>query len=143
MMNPVNHARSVEGSGTKVEPYVVAADVYAIPVARRPWRLDVVHGLGGVDVPPHRRIAARVTAEVDWLRFTPCLPTDWPSFTIHYRYRETRYDIAVRQTLVGAGAGLPMTSVTVDGVLQPDGLVHLIDDRAVHQVSVDVHAADK
>jgi hypothetical protein len=33
--------------------------------------------------------------------------------------------------------------VTVDGVRQADGLVHLVDDRAVHQVLVEVHAAGK
>ena len=60
MINPVNHARTPEGMATyKVEPYVVAADVYARRAAHRPRRLDLVHGLGGLDVPAHRRIAAR------------------------------------------------------------------------------------
>ena len=32
MINPVNHARSAEETGVyKVEPYVAAADVYAVP----------------------------------------------------------------------------------------------------------------
>ena len=47
MINPVNHARTPEGVATyKVEPYVVAADVYARGAAHRPRRLDLVHGLG-------------------------------------------------------------------------------------------------
>ena len=53
---------------------------------------------------------------------------------MRYRYRETTYDIAVRQTLAGAGASIHATSVTVDGVVQADGSVHLVDDRAAHQV---------
>ncbi|MCK7494517.1 MAG: hypothetical protein MZW92_27630 [Comamonadaceae bacterium] len=57
MINPVNHARSPEAIATyKVEPYVVAADVYARLAAHRPRRLDVVHGLGRLDVPADRGI---------------------------------------------------------------------------------------
>ena len=59
MINPVNHARTPEGMATyKVEPYVVAADVYARGAAYRPRRMDLVHGLGGLDVSAHRRIVA-------------------------------------------------------------------------------------
>jgi cellobiose phosphorylase len=49
MINPVNHSRSTEETATyKVEPYVVAY---------RPRRLDMVHGLGCLDVPADSRIA--------------------------------------------------------------------------------------
>jgi cellobiose phosphorylase len=70
------------------------------------------------------------------LRFTPCLPAHWTAFSMRYRYHATEYDIAVRQT--GAGAGTSQTSVTVDGVAQPDASVPLVDDRATHRVVVDV-----
>ena len=142
MMNPVNHARTPEGMAAyKVEPYVIAADVYALAphTGRGGWswytgsagwmyRLIVESLLG-------------VTLEKGCLRFTPCLPADWTAFTMRYRYRETTYDIAIRQTLAGTGARILATSVMVDGVVQADGSVHLVDDRAVHQVLVEVHAA--
>jgi cellobiose phosphorylase len=141
MMNPVNHARTPEGMAIyKVEPYVVAADVYALTphTGRGGWswytgsagwmyRLIVESLLG-------------LAREGDRLRFTPCLPADWPSFTMRYRYVETIYDIAVRQTLVGSGTTIDAT-VTVDGIAQSDGSVRLVDDRGVHQVSVDMHTA--
>ena len=144
MMNPVNHARTPEGMAIyKVEPYVVAADVYATAphTGRGGWswytgsagwmyRLIVESLLG-------------VSLERDRLRFTPCLPTNWPGFTMRYRYRETTYDIAIRQTLATAGARIQAPAVTVDGVAQPDGSVHLADDRAAHQVLVEIHAAAK
>jgi cellobiose phosphorylase len=142
MMNPVNHARTPEGVATyKVEPYVVAADVYALAphTGRGGWswytgsagwmyRLLVESLLG-------------VTLEKDRLRFAPCLPADWTGFTMRYRYRETTYDIAVRQTPADVGAGAPLISVSADGVVQADGAVHLVDDRAAHQVLVEVHDA--
>ncbi len=144
MMNPVNHAGTPEGVATyKVEPYVIAADVYAVAPhsGRGGWswytgsagwmyRLVVESLLG-------------LTVEKSRLCFTPCLPAEWTAYTIRYRYCETLYEIAVRQTLADAGEGISETRVTVDGVAQTDHSVHLVDDRAVHQVLVEVRAAGK
>jgi len=139
MINPVNHARSPEGIATyKVEPYVVAADVYAVSphTGRGGWtwytgsagwmyRLIVESLLG-------------LTLEVDKLRVAPCLPADWKGFTLHYRYRETVYHIIVVQTRAGNGE----MSVTVDGVERHDKVIHLVDDRQEHSVEVHVQAAE-
>jgi hypothetical protein len=53
-------------------------------------------------------------------------------FKVHYRYRETIYHISVLQGRVGED----QTSVTIDGVLQHDRAVPLIDDRQEHLVKV-------
>ncbi len=50
--------------------------------------------------------------EVDTLRMTPCLPPEWETFTLHYRFRETLYPITVAQT---RGESVRMV-VLVDGV---------------------------
>lgn len=137
MINPVNHARSPEGVAIyKVEPYVVAADVYALSphTGRGGWtwytgsagwmyRLIVESLLG-------------LKLDVDRLRVAPCLPANWKGFTLHYRYRETLYHITVLQ--VGAGNG--EMRVTVDGVAQPDKAIRLVDDRKEHSVEVTVQA---
>jgi cellobiose phosphorylase len=133
MINPVNHARSPEGVATyKVEPYVVAADVYALPphIGRGGWtwytgsagwmyRL-IVESLLGLQL------------EVDRLRFAPRLPADWKGFKVYYRYRETVYEINVRQQPEGEGR----TIVTVDGMEQPDEAIPLVDDRRNHSVEI-------
>ncbi|MBI4839489.1 MAG: cyclic beta 1-2 glucan synthetase [candidate division NC10 bacterium] len=138
MINPVNHARSPEAIATyKVEPYVVAADVYALSphTGRGGWtwytgsagwmyRLIVESLLG-------------LRLEVDTLRLAPCLPADWKALTVHYRYRETVYHIAVLQTCAGNGE----TSVTVDGVERHDKAIPLVDDRQEHSVRVEIHTA--
>jgi len=138
MINPVNHASSEAAIATyKVEPYVVAADVYAVAphTGRGGWtwytgsagwlyRLIVESLLG-------------LRLEVDKLRFAPCLPADWETFKLHYRYRETVYHIIVVQT----HAADTKTSVTVDGVEQPDEAVPLVDDRLEHAVEVRIHRA--
>ena len=75
-----------------------------------------------------------LTLDVDKLRFAPCLPADWPSFKIHYRYRETFYHIVVTQTPAADGNA----GVTLDGVAQPGGDIPLRDDRLEHAVEVRV-----
>jgi len=139
MINPVNHARTPEGAAAyKVEPYVVAADVYALAphTGRGGWtwytgsagwmyRL-VVESLLGLKL------------EVDRLRFASCLPPEWNEFSLRYRYRETYYDIAVRRTEVQAGEEADAATVTVDGVMQEGNFVPLVDDRLEHRVEVRV-----
>jgi cyclic beta-1,2-glucan glucanotransferase len=136
MINPVNHGKTgAEIATYKVEPYVVAADVYALSphVGRGGWtwytgsagwmyRLIVESLLG-------------LRLETDKLRFVPCLPDDWESFKLHYRYRETVYHITVLQTKDGSGA-----SVTVDGVEQPDQAIPLLDDHREHSAEVKISA---
>ncbi|MGB7918819.1 MAG: hypothetical protein WCF40_02065 [Desulfobacterales bacterium] len=133
MINPVNHARSTEETATyKVEPYVVAADVYAVPphTGRGGWTWYT-----GSAAWMYRLIVESLLGlrrEVDKLRFTPCLPADWKGFKMHYRYRETVYHIAVLQTRQDKGSA----NVTVDGVARPDQTIPLIDDRKEHTVEI-------
>jgi cellobiose phosphorylase len=138
MINPLNHARSPEEIATyKVEPYVVAADVYAVPphTGRGGWtwytgsagwmyRLIVESLLG-------------LKLEKDRLHVEPCLPSDWEGFTVHYRYRETIYHINVKVLQGPAGAGA--TSVIVDGVMQEDKWINLKDDNIEHSVELAIY----
>jgi cellobiose phosphorylase len=75
--------------------------------------------------------------EADKLRIAPCLPADWEAFSVHYRYRETGYHIAVVQLAGGNGE----MCVTVDGVEQDDKRIPLVDDRREHSVEVRMQAA--
>ena len=140
MINPVNHARTREEIATyKVEPYVVAADVYAVSphIGRGGWTWYT-----GSASWMYRLILESLLGlklEVDKLHFAPCLPADWESFKVHYRYRETLYHITVLQTHAGSGE----TSVTVDGAEQPGKTIALIDDRKEHLVEVRIPVPEK
>ena len=133
IINPVNHGRSPEEIETyKAEPYVVAADVYAVSphTGRGGWTWYT--GSAGWMYRLIMESLLGLRLEVDKLRFAPCLPADWESFKVHYRYRETLYHITVLQTHNGsAGSG-----VTVDDVEQPDNAIPLVDDRQEHAVEV-------
>ncbi|HLB12974.1 MAG TPA: glycosyl hydrolase family 65 protein, partial [Dehalococcoidia bacterium] len=138
MINPVNHAISREEMETyKVEPYVVAADVYAVSphIGRGGWTWYT--GSAGWMYRLILESLLGLRLDVDKLRFAPCLPEDWETFKIHYRYRETIYHITVLQARDGKGG----TGVTVDGVLQQDEAVPLVDDRQEHVAEVRVAVA--
>jgi cellobiose phosphorylase len=133
MINPVHHAGSAAAIATyKVEPYVVAADVYAVAphTGRGGWTWYT--GSAGWLYRLILESLLGLRLEVDKLRFTPCLPADWDEFKIHYRYRATVYHITVVQTHAEHEA----TRITVDGIEQQNQVVPLNDDRVEHAVEV-------
>jgi cellobiose phosphorylase len=135
LINPLHHAGTPESMATyKVEPYVVAADVYAIAphTGRGGWTWYT--GSAGWMYRLLLESLLGVRLEVDKLRFVPCLPEAWTGFTLDYRYRETVYRITLTQAPAGAaGAG-----VTVDGIGQAGDFIALVDDRQDHVAEVRV-----
>jgi len=135
MINPIHHAETPEKIATyRVEPYVVAADVYAVSpnIGRGGWTWYT--GSAGWMYRFVLESLLGLRLETDKLRFSPCLPDDWGAFTVHYRYRETVYHINVLRS--GGGAA----RVVVDGIEQADGAVPLVDDHEEHSVEVRVPA---
>jgi cellobiose phosphorylase len=133
MINPVNHSKSPEMiAAYKVEPYVVAADVYAVAphIGRGGWTWYT--GSAGWMYRLILESLLGLSLAADKLHFAPCLPPDWQAFQVHYRYRETLYHIAVRQT-PAADADM---RVSVDGVAQSGPTIRLVDDRREHYVEV-------
>lgn len=133
MINPVNHGRSAEAIETyKAEPYVSAADVYAIRphTGRGGWTWYT--GSAGWMYRLILESLLGLRLEADRLYFSPCLPPDWKAFKVHYRYRETVYHISVLQV----PAGKETTSITIDGAVRHDHIVPLVDDRREHFVEV-------
>ena len=140
LINPVRHASTAAAIATyKVEPYVVAADVYAVAphTGRGGWTWYT--GSAGWMYRLILESLLGLKLEGDKLRFAPCLPADWKQFTLHYRYRQTRYHIVVVQTQ----AADARTGVSVDGVEQRDAVVPLVDDRLEHAVEVRIRGAQR
>jgi cellobiose phosphorylase len=135
-INPIRHADTPEKVAVyKVEPYVLAADVYTAAghEGRGGWtwytgsaswmyRL-LIEGLLGLD----RRGES--------LSLAPVVPQKWGGFTIHYRHRNTQYHIVV--TIKGPKTW-KVRRVRVDDRDQPDKRIPLVDDRQDHVVRVTV-----
>jgi cyclic beta-1,2-glucan synthetase len=133
MINPVNHAKSAEDVAIyKVEPYVIAADVYGVAphTGRGGWTWYT--GSAGWMYRLILESLLGIRVEANKLRVAPCLPADWKSFKIRYRYRETFYSISISASASPSGAAL----ITVDGVVQPDAVITMHDDKYEHMVTV-------
>lgn len=132
MINPLNHGKTPEDIGTyKVEPYVVAADVYARePHAGRGGWTWYTGSAGWM----YRLITESflgLQQQGNKLKVMPCIPSDWKSFKVDYRYKQTVYHIDVIQDNI-----LKEMIVTVDGIMQEDKVITLIDDEVEHQVEI-------
>jgi len=139
MINPANRALSSgDAQRYKVEPYVVAADVYAASehIGRGGWTWYT--GSAGWMYRLVLESLLGLRLDVDKLRFNPCLPAHWPSFRIHYRYRDTPYHIVVTQVPATDENRTSGVTVVVDGTVRPDGAAPLVDDRREHTVEVSV-----
>jgi cellobiose phosphorylase len=136
MINPVNHALSAEAVAIyKVEPYVVAADVYALAphVGRGGWSWYT--GSAGWMYRLMLESLLGLRLATDKLHLSPCIPANWPSFKMHYRYRQTLYHIAVTQVSPGDGADA-LNRLVVDGAAQEGMAITLVDDQREHQVEL-------
>jgi cellobiose phosphorylase len=137
IINPISHAGNAEAVAVyKVEPYVVASDVYARPphIGRGGWTWYT--GSGGWMYRLIIESLLGLRLDVDKLHCAPCLPDKWSGFLVHYRYRETVYHIRIMQAPAGSGPG----TVTVDGVERPGNVIQLADDRQEHSVELRISA---
>ncbi len=136
LLNPVNRSRTRSGANRyRVEPYVVAADVYSVAphVGRGGWTWYTgsagwlyragVEGLLGL-----RRHG-------DMLSIQPCIPRSWPGFRATLRHGASHYDIVVENPDDVSGG---VSRLVVDGVRLAAGeaAVRLVDDGRRHSVVV-------
>jgi cyclic beta-1,2-glucan synthetase len=135
MLNPINHARTEAGVRRyKVEPYVVAADVYAEPphVGRGGWTWYTgsagwMYRAGLESILGFRLRGTRLVVD-------PCIPRAWHGFELVFRYGSARYDLVVENP---RNASRGVSSVEVDGVsLAGDLSIGLTDDRQTHRIRI-------
>ncbi len=130
LLNPVHHGDTPEHIATyKVEPYVVAADVYAVAphTGRGGWTWYTGSASWMYRLLIEDLLGAKL--EGGQLRLAPRLPAAWPSFKIHYRYRQTVYHITI---LRGAPDAPEPNGLTLDGKRLTGTLIPLRDDRQEH-----------
>jgi cellobiose phosphorylase len=138
LLNPVHRGGTPRSIATyKVEPYVVAADVYAVPphTGRGGWTWYT--GSAGWMYRLLVETLLGVNLEGDQLRLAPRLPQAWPSYKIHYRYRQTVYHITITRSAVGAEAG--SSRIILDGQELAGMTISLRDDHQPHNAEVLLH----
>jgi cyclic beta-1,2-glucan synthetase len=133
MLNPVHHGATTDAITTyKVEPYVIAADIYAFSMQAGHGGWTWYTGAAGWMYQLITESFLGLKLEVDKLSFTPCIPAEWKSFKLKYRYRETNYNITVLQT----SAENADLKLTVDDAEQQNKFISLVDDKKEHSVEI-------
>lgn len=136
LLNPINHARNRAAVHCyKVEPYVVAADIYAVAphVGRGGWTWYTGSAgwmqRAGIESILGLRILGN-SATLD-----PCIPKFWPSFSVRLTYRSASYLITVENP---SGVNRGVVLCELDRVVLPTGAAHwlLLDDGAIHRVRI-------
>lgn len=102
LVNPINHGRTpAEVERYKVEPYVVAADVYSVAphAGRGGWTWYT--GAAGWMYRAGIEGILGIRREGNFLVVDPCIPAAWPGFEATVNVASTRYDIRVDNAATG------------------------------------------
>jgi cellobiose phosphorylase len=141
MMNPVEHARLPEDvQRYKVEPYVVAADVYELTgsIGRGGWTWYT--GAAGWMYRVWLEEVCGFRLRGDRLTIDPCIASAWDGFTLRYRYRTAHYEIVIENPHhVCRGT----ETVELDGNVIAEKTVQLQDDGAQHTLRVQMGPGEK
>ena len=96
MINPIEHARTKEtASKYKVEPYIVAADIYGQKnlAGRGGWTWYTGSSSWMYEAGLHYILG--LTINKGYLSINPCISADWKEYKIRYKYGNSIYNIKV------------------------------------------------
>jgi cyclic beta-1,2-glucan synthetase len=134
LLNPITHSDTLEkAQHYRVEPYVVAADVYgAAPhTGRGGWTWYTGSSGWMYRLGLEAILGLRKTGST--LRITPCIPRNWSGFDLTYREGETVYQIQVENP---ESVNQGVKQVTLDEVELPGGEIPLVNDGKQHRVHI-------
>jgi cyclic beta-1,2-glucan synthetase len=134
MLNPINHMRTLEDAERyRVEPYAVAADVYAHPmhVGRGGWTWYT--GSAGWMYQAAIRYLMGLRRNGATLSMYPCIPAIWPECSLDWRIGPTRYRFTI---LNPARRSHGIAMATFDGLPVDASAIPLVDDGGEHAVTI-------
>ena len=112
MINPIEHSRTKEEAKKyKVEPYVMAADIYGGELAGRggwTWYTGSSSWMYEAGI----RYIIGLCVEGNRLKIEPHIPSNWNEYTIRYKYGNSIYNIKV---INKSGKGKELERILMDG----------------------------
>jgi cyclic beta-1,2-glucan synthetase len=128
LLNPINHALTAESMELyKVEPYVLAADVYSQDPHRGRGGWTWYTGSCGWMYRAGLEYLLGLEVKGDELRLNPSIPPEWPSFELRYRYGRSEYAITVRNPNGISRGKVEFSAGTTVLHLADDGVARLIE----------------
>ncbi|OFZ46275.1 MAG: hypothetical protein A2381_11600 [Bdellovibrionales bacterium RIFOXYB1_FULL_37_110] len=138
MLNPINHSSNrAEAFCYKVEPYVMAADIYsqAPHVGRGGWTWYTGSSAWMYRVGIETILGFKLAG--DKLEITPQIHPEWKQYKIYYLYELTQYEIEVHNP---KGLSNGLSKVTLDGNILNVGhsIINLVDDKIKHKIVIEL-----
>ena len=136
MINPIEHARTKETANKyKVEPYVIAADVYGSGslAGRGGWTWYT--GSSSWFYEAGIRYILGVKIEKGFLTLEPCIPNDWKGYSLRYRFGESIYNIQVTN-LNNNKEGI--SEIRLNGEVIKDNKIKLEKTGGVYVIEVEI-----
>ncbi|MEE9514177.1 MAG: glycosyl hydrolase family 65 protein, partial [Anaerolineales bacterium] len=134
MLNPINHTTNPEQvERYRVEPYVVAADVYRLAgrVGQGGWTWYT--GSAGWMYRAWIEEVLGLKVSSEQMVIDPVIPSEWDGFKIRYRYGQALYEITVENP---EGVERGVVKVEIDGREIEDHSIPLEDRSTKHNVRV-------
>jgi cellobiose phosphorylase len=136
-LNPILHSDSPEKVARyKVEPYVVAGDIYGAPphTGRGGWTWYT--GSAGWLYRVGVEAILGFHLRGDRLHIEPCIPRSWPGYQITFRYGSATYHITVENR------GGDVRKLSIDGRSASTEAIDLVDDGRRHEVLLTAKAQE-
>ena len=134
MINPIEHSRTKEAvQKYKVEPYVVAADIYGQKnlAGRGGWTWYTGSSSWMYEAGIKYILGLNIQNKV--LTINPCIPNDWKAYKIRYKYGNSIYNIKVNN-LNNKCSGIE--KMLLNGEKVENKKIYLQDDGKVYNVEI-------
>ena len=134
MINPIEHSRTKEEARKyKVEPYVIAGDVYGAEnlAGRGGWTWYT--GSSSWFYKAGIEYILGLKIDRGYLRVEPCIPQDWKEYSIKYRYKSSIYNIKVKN-INSKQTGI--NKFILNGNEVEEKKVKLLDDGSINNIEI-------
>lgn len=128
LINPINHAKTYgEANQYKIEPYVIAADIYGLEphVGRGGWSWYTGSSSWMYRSAVENILGFRIQDQK--IKLNPCIPKKWPGFEMNFRSGETLYKIKVVNNS-------PSKKYELDGAPIDGDSIPLLADGKAHEL---------
>lgn len=134
MINPIEHSRTKQQSDKyKVEPYVIAADIYGTGnlVGRGGWTWYTGSSSWYYKAGVEYILGLKINNGN--LKLEPCIPKDWKEYSIRYKFGESIYNIIVKNPN-GKNTGLDKFIFNGDEISEK--CIKLINDGNINEIEI-------
>ena len=136
MINPIEHSRTKDASRKyKVEPYVIPADIYGASnlAGRGGWTWYT--GSSSWYYKAGIEYILGLKIQNGYMKIDPCIPKDWKEYQIQYKWKDSIYNIKVKNPDGKNRKNEGVTKVILDGN-EVENNIKLDGNRKVYTVEV-------